>query len=97
MMARTLPISEVKAHLPELVAGVQEREDEIIVTRKGRPAAVIVNVDEYARLRETLDILADADLMSTIRRNRRYFRKGGKGVPLEKLFASPPRSRSRKR
>ncbi len=27
-MAKTLPISEVKARLPELVAGVQEREEE---------------------------------------------------------------------
>ncbi len=38
-MAKTLPISEVKARLPELVAGVMEREEEIVVTRNGRPAA----------------------------------------------------------
>ncbi len=35
-MSRTLPISEVKSRLPELVTGVAEREEEIIVTRKGR-------------------------------------------------------------
>jgi hypothetical protein len=38
-MAQTLPISAVKARLPELVTGVEEREEEIIVTRKGKPAA----------------------------------------------------------
>jgi hypothetical protein len=33
-MAKILPISDVKARLPELVAGVMEREEEIVVTRK---------------------------------------------------------------
>jgi len=33
-MARILPISEVKARLPELVTGVEHREEEIVVTRK---------------------------------------------------------------
>jgi hypothetical protein len=37
-MAQTLPISAVKARLPELVTGVEEREEEIVVTRKGKPA-----------------------------------------------------------
>ncbi|MGO8991952.1 MAG: type II toxin-antitoxin system Phd/YefM family antitoxin [Polyangiaceae bacterium] len=85
-MSRTLPISEVKTHLPELVLSVEECEEEIIVTRKGRPAAVIINVDEYARLRETLDVLGDADLMKNIRRGRAYFRRGAKGVPMDRVF-----------
>src|SRR5207253_1894973 len=40
-MGRTLPISEVKTHLPELLTGIEEREEEIVVTRKGKPAAVL--------------------------------------------------------
>ena len=40
-MAKTLPLSEVKTRLPELVAGVDEREEEIVVTKNGRPAAVL--------------------------------------------------------
>lgn len=32
-MAKTLSLSEVKTRLPELVAGVQEREEEVIVTK----------------------------------------------------------------
>ena len=33
-MAKTMPISEVKTRLPELVHGVAEREEEIVVTRR---------------------------------------------------------------
>jgi len=39
--------------LPELVSRVEEREDEIVVTRNGKPAAVLINSDEYERLKET--------------------------------------------
>jgi prevent-host-death family protein len=85
-MARTLPISEVKARLPELVTGVQEREEEIVVTRKGKPAAVLVNYGEYERLKETIEILSDADLMQQIRRSRRYYAAGGKGLSIEDVF-----------
>ncbi len=85
-MSRTLPISEVKARLPELVTGVQEREEEIVVTRKGKPAAVLVNVGEYERLKETIDVLSDADLMKQIRRSRRFYAAGGKGLSLEDVF-----------
>ncbi len=85
-MFRTLPISEVKARLPELVTGVEEREEEIVVTRKGKPAAVLVNYGEYERLKETLDVLSDADLMKQIRRSRRFYAAGGKGLSLEDVF-----------
>ena len=56
-MAKTLSLSEIKTRLPELVAGVQEREEEVIVTKNGRPAAILMNVDVYTRLKETLDVL----------------------------------------
>ena len=85
-MSRTLPISEVKARLPELVTSVEEREEEIVVTRKGKPAAVLVNYGEYERLKETLDVLSDAELMKQIRRSRRFYAAGGKGLSLEDVF-----------
>lgn len=90
-MARTLPISEVKARLPELVTGVEEREEEIVVTRKGKPAAVLVNYGEYERLKDTLEILGDADLMRQIRQSRRFYAAGGKGRSLEQVFDEPER------
>jgi len=97
-MGRTLPISEVKTHLPELLTGVEEREEEIVVTRKGKPAAVLVNFAEYERLKATLDVLSDPALMRQIRRSRRYFAAGGQGLSFEEVFCEPlrpPRKRRR--
>lgn len=95
-MPRMLPISEVKARLPELVTGVQEREEEIVVTRKGKPAAVLLNFGEYERLKETLDVLSDADLMKQIRRSRRFYAAGGKGLSIEDVFRET-RGRAKRR
>jgi antitoxin YefM len=88
-MARILPISVVKARLPELVTGVQDREEEVVVTRKGRPAAVLVNHAEYERLKETVDVLSDPTLMRQIRASRRHYTAGRRGLSFEDVFGEP--------
>jgi prevent-host-death family protein len=90
-MTKTLPISEVKARLPELVTGVQERDEEIVVTRNGRPAAVLVNYAEFERLKETLDVLSDPDLMRQIKASRAFYAAGRKGLSFEDVFGEPLR------
>ena len=96
-MTKILPISEVKVRLPELVAGVLDREEEVIVTRNGKPAAMLVNIDEYERLKETLDVLSDPDMMRQIRAGERYLAKGGKGLSFEQVFGVPLRPQGRRK
>jgi len=88
-MAKILPISEVKARLPELVNGVAEREEEIVVTRNGKPAAMLVSYAEYERLKETLDVLSDPDLMRQIRQSEAEIAAGKKGLSFEEVFGEP--------
>ena len=90
-MAKTLPISEVKARLPELVTGVEEREEEVVVTRNGKPAAVLVGYAEFERLKETLDVLCDPDLMDQVRQSRAFYGAGRKGLSFEDVFGEPLR------
>ncbi len=97
-MTKTLPISEVKTRLPELVSGVEQREDEIVVTRKGKPAAVLVNFAEYERLKESLDVLSDAAVMKQMVKSKRFYSKRHKGLSFEDVFGEPlhpPKSRKR--
>lgn len=97
-MDRFLPITEVKARLPELVSGVEEREERIVVTRNGKPSALLVSMAEYSQLKETLDVLSDPDLMRQIRASARFFAKGGRGLSIDEVFgatAAPRRRRSR--
>ena len=87
-MTRTLPISEVKTNLPSLVKGVAERDEEIVITRKGRPAAILLSMDEYESLQETLDILSDPKAMAEIKRGVDYFRKGSRGYSIDEVFGA---------
>jgi prevent-host-death family protein len=96
-MAKTLPISEVKARLPELVTGVEEREEEVVVTRNGRPAAMLINYAEYERLKETLDVLSDPELMKQIQQSLAEIAAGKKSLSFEEVFGEPLVPRRKKR
>jgi len=67
----------------------EARDDHVVVTRNGRPAVVILSYDEYERLRETLDVLADPAMMRQVHRSLEYFGKGGKGRTFETVFGEP--------
>jgi prevent-host-death family protein len=96
-MARTLPLSEVKTRLPELIAGVDEREEEVVVTKNGRPAAILINVREYERLKETIEVLSDPELMKQIRQSEAFYASGKKGLSYEEVFGEPLTPRRKRR
>ena len=64
---KLMPVSEVKAKLSRLVSEVEARDEEIIITRNGRAAAVLLSADQFEGWRETVEILADKELMKEIR------------------------------
>jgi prevent-host-death family protein len=70
-MSHTLPFSEVKARLSELADRVEVEHDRILVTRNGRPSFVLMSPDDLESLEESLDILKDDELMTSLRRSRR--------------------------
>jgi antitoxin YefM len=66
-MSETLPLSSVKAHLSELVDRVEDQHDRVVLTRNGKPAAVLISSDDLESLEETLSILSDPKLVKQIR------------------------------
>ncbi len=87
-MARVLSLSEAKAHLSRLVADCEKDEEELVITRNGRPAAVLISADEYEGWRETREIMRNRPLMKEIRQGLRQLRKAG-GLLLRKFSGSP--------
>jgi antitoxin YefM len=67
-MSEAIPFTEVKAHLSELVDRVSRENDRVVVTRNGRPVAVLISPDELAGLEETLDLLSDDEARASLRR-----------------------------
>ncbi|MBU2622771.1 MAG: type II toxin-antitoxin system Phd/YefM family antitoxin, partial [Proteobacteria bacterium] len=69
-----------------LVDIVNTSNEEVIVTKNGRPAAVIISPDEYESIKETSRIISDADLMAEIRQGLNALKaKRAKVYTLEEL------------
>jgi antitoxin YefM len=83
---KVLPLSEVKMKLSQLVEEVLSLDEEITITRNGKPVAIIVSPDEFDSWKETLAIRADAELMAEIRRGLEDIKKKRKLYTLEELF-----------
>ena len=54
---KVLPLSEVKMKLSQLVEEVSSLDEEITITRNGKPVAIIVSPDEFDSWKETLRLL----------------------------------------
>jgi antitoxin YefM len=89
-MARILSLSEAKARLSELVADFEKDEEELVITRNGRPAAVLISAEEYEGWRETREIMRSRALMKEIRQGLRQLEKGRRYTFAE-VFGEPLR------
>ena len=84
---KTLSLSEAKAKLSGLIEDIERRDEEVVITRNGRPAAVLVSPDEYDSWRETLAIRADRDLMREIKTGLAVFKaRKARLYTLDELF-----------
>ena len=85
-MMETLSLSEAKMKLSELIAKVQSTDTEVVITKNGRPAAVLVSPDEFEGWRETIAIKSDADLMAEIKKGISTLKKKSRVYTLEELL-----------
>jgi len=72
----TIPLSDARARLSELVDEAVRTHERVEITRNGRRAAVLMSADDFDSLQETLDILADPEAMRDIEEGRRDLREG---------------------
>jgi antitoxin YefM len=94
VMSETLPLSSVKTHLSELVDRVEGQHDRVVVTRNGKPAAVLISQDDLESLEETLAIMSDASIMAQIRESERALADGEPGAALADLRTDFDRRRA---
>lgn len=62
----TLPLADVKARLSAVLDDVTRTHDRVIVTRNGRPEAVILSVDDLAAIEETIEVLGTPGLPAAL-------------------------------
>jgi prevent-host-death family protein len=75
-MAKTVPFTEARARLTELLDEVNERHEHVVITRNGRPAGVVLSNEEYEALAETLEVLEDEEALEALRESEADVRAG---------------------
>jgi len=66
--SETVPLSKAKALLSEFIRRVREEHESFAITHRGRVEGVLLGIEEYESLIETLEILSDRDLVANLRR-----------------------------
>ena len=66
MAMETTSLADAKNRLSELVSAVEGTWERVTITKNGRPAAVLIAVDDLESLTETLAVLSDPEAMSAI-------------------------------
>jgi antitoxin YefM len=63
----TIPLADAKARLSAVLDEVRDTHDRVVITRNGRPEAVIMSVSDLEALEETLDLLSTPGALEQIR------------------------------
>jgi antitoxin YefM len=66
---RIISVTDVKAKINEYVDAVRETRDQITITKNGAPAAVLIGVDEWESIQETLHWLSQPGLAESMRQS----------------------------
>ena len=83
--SETVPLSKAKASLSDFIRRVREEHESFAITHRGKVEGVLLSVEEYESLIETLEILSDKDLMAGIRRGLKD-EKAGRLHRLKEVF-----------
>ncbi|MFH1757850.1 MAG: type II toxin-antitoxin system Phd/YefM family antitoxin [Pseudomonadota bacterium] len=84
---KTLSVSEVKMKLSALIDTINTTDEEVMITKNGRPAAFLVSPEEFESLKETVAVRSNSSLMKEIHKGLRALKaKKAKVFTLEELF-----------
>ncbi|MFA7255281.1 MAG: type II toxin-antitoxin system Phd/YefM family antitoxin [Candidatus Omnitrophota bacterium] len=72
----TISLSEAKDKLSKLVKETAETTEPLMISVHGRKEVVMISMEEYAGLTETIEILKDHDLVRKIQAGLQEVKKG---------------------
>ncbi len=83
-MEKIIPISELQSQAKRIIEGVKQTRDPVIITQRGRPAALLVNYEDYEGMVSTLEEMSQPDWRERLAEAERDSR-AGKGMELEEF------------
>lgn len=81
-MDKIIPISDLQTKAKKYVEQVRDTDEPVVVTQRGRAAAVLVSYESYEGLQATKDEMSFPDWRKRLARAKKESRER-KGTPLE--------------
>ncbi len=75
-MTHTITLKELRPGLPKVVEAIDKKWERYIITKRGKPSVVMLSVEDYESLMETLDILTDPSAVKNLKQGEKDMRKG---------------------
>ena len=83
-MEKYIGLKELRSGLSGTVKEASGKSERFIITRRGKPEAVLIGADDYEDLVETLEILSDRALMKRFAKAKEEVTQG-MTVPFDEL------------
>lgn len=80
----TVSLKELRPNLPKIVNDIDSKLDRVTITKRGQPTVIMMSIDDYESLTETLNILSDKSGLTRIKAGMKDI-KEGKTVSLKSL------------
>ncbi len=80
-----IPITQAKTKLLDIVRQLHDTDDTIAITKNGLPEAVLLSMKKFEGLLETIDILADAEMLRQLKGSADDV-QAGRLLDLDKAF-----------
>ena len=80
-----IPITKAKTTLLDMIRVINDQENTIAITKNGVPRAILMSMEQYDSMRETMAILGDEGMMKQVWRSRNEIRENKQLVDLEDL------------
>lgn len=74
--AEQMSLADVKNRLSEVVERLEREHGRVVITKHGRPAAVVLSLADLEGLEETLEVLSDPGLMRRVRKGDAEIERG---------------------
>ena len=75
-MTKNVTLKNLRPRLPKIIDEIDLKMDRFVITRRGKPVALMMAIDDYESLLETIDILSDAKLMKRIKKAEADLKNG---------------------
>jgi len=72
----TIPVSKAKTYFSELIRRIKDHRESFAITQRGKVEGVLLSIEEYESLIETLEILSDRELMASVTRGLKDEKEG---------------------